>query len=165
MFVHDNWKVTKRLSLNIGVRWDRFGPATERNGLVGQQIFGSGSDPFERTMNATVGRVPYVYKPGNQWAPRFGFAWDVTGDGKTSVRGGYGIAYDRLQFLAFRGGVRFNPPDSATMALAVRTLATPLGISQTQLSQLLARRSRSLITFRRAPRPRVSMPAAEQSSA
>src|SRR5262249_6598813 len=137
LFVQDNWRVTRRLTLNVGMRWDRYTAATERNGLIGLQIFGSGRDVFERTMNATVGRVPYVYKPGNQWAPRFGFAWDVTGDGKTAIRGGYGIAFDRLQFLAFRGGVRFNPPDSASMTLAVRTLAGPLGISQTQLSQIL----------------------------
>ncbi|MDQ2945344.1 MAG: TonB-dependent receptor [Acidobacteriota bacterium] len=136
-FLQDNWKWSKRLVLNIGVRWDRFQPATERRGLIGQPVLGSGQDLFQQVMNATNQRVPYVYKPGNQWSPRVGFAWDVTGNGKTSVRAGYGIAYDRLQFLAFRGGVRFNPPDSASLSLAVRTLAGPLGLSQTALSTLL----------------------------
>ncbi|MGI8745528.1 MAG: TonB-dependent receptor domain-containing protein [Bryobacteraceae bacterium] len=137
VFVQDTWKVMRHLVLTAGLRWDRYGKATERRGRIGAEVLGSGSDIFQQTMNATVQRVPYVYSPGNQWAPRFGFAWDVTGDGKTSVRGGYGVAYDRLQFLAFRGGIRFNPPDSATLSLSTRQLATPLGLTQTQLATLL----------------------------
>ena len=139
VFVQDTWKVTRHLTLNVGLRWDRYGRATERLGRIGQPVLGPGVDIFQQTMNAVVKRVPYVYNPGNQWAPRFGFAWDPTGDGKTSVRGGYGIAFDRLQFLAFRGGIRFNPPDSASLALNTRQLAGPLGISQSDLAAVLGR--------------------------
>ena len=45
----------------------------------------------------------------NNWAPRLGFAWDVTGDGRTSVRGGYGMGYER-NFGNVTYNVLFNPP-------------------------------------------------------
>ena len=49
----------------------------------------------------------------NNWSSRLGFAWDPFGDGKTSLRGGYGVGYDRLVFN-ITSNIRFNPPTHAS---------------------------------------------------
>ena len=55
----------------------------------------------------------------NNWAPRLGFAWDVTGDGRTSVRGGYGMGYER-NFGNVTYNVLFNPPQYLVATIDAR---------------------------------------------
>ena len=65
---------------------------------------------FERIANARVGVVDELYKSDlNNFAPRIGFAWDFLGDGKTVLRGGYGVFYEKL-FFNIVANARFNPP-------------------------------------------------------
>ncbi len=90
-FAQDTWRITRKLTLNYGVRYDveispLFAPATAINAAA------------EKALGVTEG-IPRDY---NNVAPRFGFAWDPTGDGKTVVRGGYGMFYDHpLLAIAF----------------------------------------------------------------
>jgi len=74
-FVQDDWRVHPRLTLNLGLRWE-------------YQQFPA---PFLGNPNITQTNV----KPSDKtnYGPRVGFAWDATGDGKTSLRGGYGVYY------------------------------------------------------------------------
>lgn len=122
-YVQDDWKVTPRLTLNLGLRYDyqqwpgernqgisnlNFNAVNPDNGLPGRLEF-AGID-FERTL----------HDPDfNDIGPRFGFAFDVSGTGRTVIRGGYGVYYslqgtvrgNRFPALGFRGNVTtYLPP-------------------------------------------------------
>src|SRR6185503_17801886 len=88
-YAQDDWKVTPRLTLNLGVRYDvDFGfvdhdHAAENRTFRALQIIGS---PFARKT---------VEDDKNNISPRVGFAWDFRGDGRSVIRGGYGIYFDQ----------------------------------------------------------------------
>jgi hypothetical protein len=88
-YLQDDWQVHPRLTLNLGLRYELNTVPYEVNGKIEDRYRFQGDH--------------------NNFAPRFGFAWRVDGDGKTVVRGGYGIYYNVLE-LSFVGLTRFNPP-------------------------------------------------------
>jgi len=97
LFVQDDWKVTSRFTLNAGLRWEFFGVPFERDGLQGYLDKRDQMNQVSKLPDFTVKKGgPYYNNDWNNFAPRLGFAWDVFGDGKTAVRGGFGIFYDRL---------------------------------------------------------------------
>src|ERR1017187_5949433 len=118
-FVQDDWKVSRRLTINLGLRYENFGTYYDKENTLRNFIFGSGSTMQQQIAN---GRVGYV----NQWYPceclnfdpRFGFAWDPTGQSKWTVRGGFGLANDRLSTLPAEN-YRSDPPQVATAILGV----------------------------------------------
>jgi hypothetical protein len=90
-FAQDNWKVNSRLTLNLGLRWDDFMPATEEHNNL------ENFDPATNTLiyagvDGTSDTGDLKNRLDN-FAPRIGFAYDPTGSGKTAIRGGYGIVY------------------------------------------------------------------------
>jgi hypothetical protein len=92
-YVQDDWRVSRKLTLNLGLRWDAdiglVGPDILNNCrtyLIVQKI----NDPL------TNGFKSIPKDDTNNFAPRFGFAYDPTGQGKTVIRGGYGMYYDQL---------------------------------------------------------------------
>jgi len=90
-FIQDDWKVHPQLTLNLGLRYEFItNPRDDQ-----KQTINSVADlqnPSNPAMPALLFRLPK--QDINNFAPRIGFAWDVFGDHKTSVRGGFAIAYD-----------------------------------------------------------------------
>jgi hypothetical protein len=113
VFLQDDWKATSRLTLNIGLRWERFGAPSEDHGIIAQFTNISTCDiTTDRTCiaNARVNPVGRMWKTYNKdFGPRIGFAWDPFGKGKMAVRGGYGIFYDRIFDNIWSNGA-WNPP-------------------------------------------------------
>ena len=86
-YVQDDIRLTRRLALNLGVRYERVSVPEEAGGL--SATFRN----VQRDATTTVG--PMFTNPSNRnFAPRVGLAWDPFGDGRTSIRSGFGIFYD-----------------------------------------------------------------------
>jgi len=134
----DDWKISPRLTLNLGLRWEYFGPPHNfRNGIDSNIFWGSPITPFVGTGNPFVpvnntrvaeeagARAIQVNqgiweKDTNNFAPRIGLAWDVFGNQKLVVRAGGGFFYDRIYNNLFEN-IRFNPPffNLATLGIGV----------------------------------------------
>jgi hypothetical protein len=129
-FVNDNFKVTPRLSLILGLRYDLYTRHTEKYGQVTQFILPSGDNLTDalRSVNCYVDAPSGVGDNGqpcnggfratngalttgdhNNFGPRIGFAWDVRGDGKTSLRGGFGVSYQGEVYNPLSNS-RWDPP-------------------------------------------------------
>ena len=120
-YVQDSWKVTPRLTLNGGLRWEYYGVQHNSDpSLDSNFVMGSGSDPWDKIRNGSVqlrrdGGVFQKPQWGN-FAPRLGFAWDPTGKGKTSVRAGYSIGYERNFGNVTYNAIQ-NPPNYAVLSI------------------------------------------------
>jgi hypothetical protein len=96
-FVQDDWRVLRRLTVNLGLRydWQSFGDSQFPNSLAATLATGE-TRYTQAQANAIIAQTKSFPRDNNNWGPRFGFAWDITGDGKTVLRGGYGIYYGRI---------------------------------------------------------------------
>jgi hypothetical protein len=114
-FAQDAWKVSRSLVLNIGVRWDYFGPFYDPTNRISTFIPSMGGITYTGHGIDTL----YPRRYGN-FAPRFGFAYSP--GGKWVVRGNYGIFYDRPLLKAFGDN---KPPNGGATGI----LANPGGIA------------------------------------
>jgi hypothetical protein len=115
-FVQDDWKVRRNFTLNLGLRWERYGAPTEATHQLAQFVnmnclsSANTLSYADCIANTRTGPVSSMWNTRNgDIGPRFGFAWDVFGNGRTSLRGGYGISYDRLFDNIWSNGA-WNPP-------------------------------------------------------
>jgi len=115
-FVQDDWKLTQRLTVNLGLRWDVFATPSETNGELSNMILGPGSTFSEQIATATLGRVKQLWSTiYHNFAPRIGLAWDPTGKGTTAVRSGFSIAYNEPYSNLYTNASRLDPPEANTV--------------------------------------------------
>ncbi|MBA3322791.1 MAG: TonB-dependent receptor [Pyrinomonadaceae bacterium] len=141
-YFNDSWRVRPNVTLNLGLRYEYYGVQRNKNrDLDSNFYFGSGSTLQERIRNGSVqlaedSPVGGLWRPDkNNFAPRVGFAWDVTGDGKTSLRGGYGVSYER-NFGNVTFNVIQNPPGYAVVSLNAGVEVPSLSISRNNAGPL-----------------------------
>ena len=148
-YMQDDWRVSPRLTVNLGVRWEYFGPPHNfQNGIDANFYTGVDTTPFPTASTNPFMPVTSAYYAGfatgavqqrdhsiwnkdlNNFGPRLGFAYDALGNQKVVVRGGFGINYDRLYNNIFEN-IRFNPPDFAIGALGYFGNGIPIGATET----------------------------------
>lgn len=123
-FAQDSWKATKRLTLNFGVRYDveftqTIAPVGIRDPLSNITLSAGDILAAQDAVNVQQG----FPRDTNNWAPRFGFAWDMFGNGKTVVRGSLGLYYDHpLLVAAFNSDIA----DAAQQQQAILTAGSPV---------------------------------------
>ena len=124
-YVQDDWKISRRLTFNLGLRYELNPPLTEADNLL------SNFDPQTRSIIVAgqngLGKTVYQIDKNN-FAPRFGFAWQPFDDGKTVIRGGYGIYYDLPIVGNEFGGLYGNPPFRSVNTFN-GTLANPISLN------------------------------------
>ncbi len=131
LFAQDDWRVSKRLTLNLGVRYDLITWPYEAHNQQSSFDVNNG-----QVLLAGVNGVPktIVNQDYLNFAPRVGFAYDLTGDGKTALHGGYGIFYypdyggisNQLgQNGPFSGNNFFNASDGYCITLTGQTPTKP----------------------------------------
>jgi hypothetical protein len=101
-FIQDDWRATRNLTLNFGVRYEFSTVLQEEHNLLGN------FDPNLGLVQVNTGtnRISSLYNPDHKnFAPRFGFAWDTNGKGTTVVRGGAGLVYESVNWQSF---IAFN---------------------------------------------------------
>ncbi|MGA9393103.1 MAG: TonB-dependent receptor, partial [Candidatus Sulfotelmatobacter sp.] len=122
LYAQDSFRFTPRLTLNYGMRYEHYGVQHNNDGSLDSNFYlGSGTGFFNQVR---AGQVEIADKSsvGQFWAPswgtaapRVGFAYDLFGDGKSSLRGGFGISYER-NFGNVTYNASFNPPASAVLS-------------------------------------------------
>jgi len=138
-YAQDDFKVSRNFTLNIGLRYDYGAPLTDYFNRVNtfrpgvqSTVFPTAPVGMEFAGDAGVTNSTY-YGDKHEWGPRLGFAWDPTGSGKLSLRGGFGMFYNdpetelTLQFLgALPYGVQLFVPEISDITHPYQTSAVPL---------------------------------------
>lgn len=123
LYAQDSWKVNRRLTLEFGLRWAYMGPTytygqflqnyfdinsydpaqavriNTQSGVLNNSILPNSGNPFNGMIQEGNPLIQKGYSRHrfDNWGPRFGFAYDPLGDGKTVIRGGGGIFYERIR--------------------------------------------------------------------
>ena len=123
-FAQDSWKLTKRFTINYGVRYDveltqTIAPVGFKDPLTGITLSAADITAAQNAMGVQQG----VPRDKNNWQPRLGFAWDLFGSGKTVLRGSMGLYYDHpLLAVSFNSDIA----DAAQQQQAVLTAGSPI---------------------------------------
>jgi len=164
-YFQDNWRVNKRLTLNLGLRWDGIPHTYEANHRMSNFYPNEYNPANAALLNPANPNVILPTSPGlgkspnaalsafnfylngmgitgvngnpngmvtdswNNWGPRLGFAYDLSGNGKTVLRGGVGTMYERIQ-----GNDMYNSGSNVPFSASVTNNGVPLGSPSTSLA-------------------------------
>jgi hypothetical protein len=133
LYAQDTWRATANVTINAGVRWEPFLPMVwMENEYGGIRVYRFSVDGFKEGRKSVVfpnapagfsypsqnadGSGPRDFEGHsgiprklNKWAPRVGVAWDPTGQGRTSIRAGYGLAYDVIELQSLLNSNNVSP--------------------------------------------------------
>lgn len=133
-FVQDDWAVRSRLTLNLGLRYEFITTPTEGH----DRIASFRNPPFDA--EPVVGDPLFKNPSLRNFAPRLGFAWNVTGDGKTAVHGGAGMFFEPILANIYRTFGNRTPPFFAQASLSgppfPRAVAGPIPTNRQRLDLL-----------------------------
>lgn len=119
-FAQDDWRVNNKLTLNLGLRYEFATPRWERDNILTN--FNPATNTLLQAKNGSLYDRTLVNPDYNNWGPRIGAAYSI--DGKTVVRGGYGISYVHLNRLGSADELGINFPQ---VVLAVVNQSIPSG--------------------------------------
>jgi Carboxypeptidase regulatory-like domain len=158
-FVQDDWKVSNRLTFNLGLRWEYDGMLADHYGNltnIWPSLLQTVPVPPTTSQASGAGLVGYVVPnnfashygqppagvttvnsaaptdggiPWNNFGPRFGFAWQPIQDGKLVIRGGVGLFYDRVGSSKFVHAVEQGDPYAVTLDVASPFAAAPYSLA------------------------------------
>jgi hypothetical protein len=128
-YAQDDWKITRKLTLNLGLRWDaNIGnlPAQDQNRTI--LLLSQLNHPRAQAITGDAEALRRTTPSWKEYQPRIGFAYDPWGDAKTVIRGGYGIFYDQIfQNLSLFSAVQSQP----------EVFQTALSLSTAQLASFI----------------------------
>jgi outer membrane receptor protein involved in Fe transport len=109
-YLQDTYRLSPRLTLNYGLRWDYFGVVSEKNNLFSNATTeNAATGAFVLTQVGQPG-LSRLYEPDHKnFSPRLSLAWDATGRGKTVLRAGWGLFYDAFSQDIFLGHLPYPP--------------------------------------------------------
>ncbi len=130
LFAQNDWKVRPNLTLNLGLRWEYFAPLSEKDGVLSNLILGPAG---QELTGARLAVIDSLYPADrNNFAPKLGFAYSpnfgesfggLLNEDKFVLRGGFGVAYNRIPLLEF-ANTRGNPPFFARYGICCGTSAS-----------------------------------------
>ena len=123
-YVQDDWKVLRNFSLNLGLRWDATSNPTEAHGNLNPLIVPQGVSLEQQIAGAAVNVTPGIHHPFidhkmTYFAPRIGFAYEVRP--QWSIRGGFGIFFDRGGNTNWSDTESNNPPGIYSVSTSIHT--------------------------------------------
>ena len=150
LFAQDDFKIRRNLTLNLGLRWELDGAVSDATNQIANLVPAlaqAGQDPWIFPKGVNKLDIPGLVGTGSptlrsngyasDWGPRIGFAWDPFSDGKMSIRGGYGIYYERedngtvdnFGFSSpFLAGSFGTPPPGQLANLPAFSILPPAGV-------------------------------------
>ncbi len=134
LYAQDSWRMRPRLTLNLGLRYEYYGVQHNKDPNKESNFYFGGDGTFTpanlrtgkvlTTPNSPIGGL---WKPSKaNFAPRLGLAWDLKGDGKMSISGGWGRSYER-NFGNVTFNVIQNPPNYAVISITPPDVCLPPG--------------------------------------